>query len=105
MAIGIATAVGLGVQLWEAFKGKPEVREGRDQATDVIVQAATKGLVRSKTAQFATGGLIAKAGAVIVGVQLLPGDWQWLVWPGLASVAAEWGVQLWLRVKTREPVV
>lgn len=92
------TLITAGTAIWRAFKGEKE-----DELTGRIVKTG-KGLVKSKTANAQHASLVVKFGAVIGGVALMPSDWSWLVWPALLAVFAEWGVNLYLRAITREPV-
>ena len=60
---------------------------------------ATKGLIRSKTAKFATGSAMFQMG--LVWVASLP---EAIKWAATAFFFAQWAVTIWLRLKTKEPV-
>ena len=60
---------------------------------------ATKGLIRSKTARFATGSLVAK----IMGVWMLPLP-QSALWALSGVILLEWGASIYLRAITKQEV-
>ncbi len=63
------------------------------------IETVTKGLIRSKTAIAATGGLSAKLMVIIA----LPLDTR-LIWLLCGAVLLEWCKDIYLRVKTNTPV-
>lgn len=83
----------------EAVIGKKNPQAAVLATGATMIETKTKGLLRSKTAGAATFSL----GTKIVGVYLLPLP-PWLQHSLAGAAVVEWGVQLYLRVKTHEPV-
>jgi len=83
----------------DVFMGKKTAEAAVVGTGMKLVEQKTKGLIRSKTAAAATTGL----GVKIVGVYMLP--LPPMLQHGLALAAlVEWGVNIYLRVKTHEKV-
>ena len=61
--------------------------------------AGAKGLIRSKTAAFATG-----SAGIIAAIQLLPVDGDWKTWITFGSLVVQWLASLYFRAITKEKV-
>ena len=66
----------------------------------IIDIPAIKGLIQSKTAKAATSSLMMK----IAGALMFPGIPEWVRWVGVGAFIVEWGVNLYLRAITKEPI-
>ena len=77
------------------------VGKKKAQAIEGVVKPIleSKGLLRSKTAQFASGALVGK----LLALWVLPLP-QRALWVLSAVILAEWGASILLRLKTKEAV-